>query len=83
MGFPQFPQFEFKIPLPEFIQTNTATNFSNLYKDVVSELTLIERLGGMRDLMAAKFVIDDRHYVLPKTEAPEYRNYASYWKIPM
>lgn len=82
-GFPQFPQFEFKIPLPEFIQTNTATNFSNLYKDVVSELTLIERLGGMRDLMAAKFVIDDRHYVLPKTEAPEYRDYASYWKIPM
>jgi hypothetical protein len=69
-GLPQFPELEFKIPLPEFIQKNTATNFSNLYKDVVSELTSIERLGGMRDLMAAKFVIDDRHYVPPKTEIP-------------
>ena len=82
-GLPQFPEFQFKIPMPEFTKTNTANNFSYLYKDVASELTSIERLGGMRDLMASRFVIDNKHYVPPKTEAPEYRNYSSDWKLPM
>lgn len=82
-GLPQFPEFQFKIPLPEFTKTNTANNFSYLYKDVASELTSIERLGSMRDLMASRFVIDNKHYVRPKTEAPKYRNYSSDWKLPM
>ena len=83
-GLPQFPEFNFKIPLPEFIQNNTSNNFSNLYKDVTNELTSIERLGGMRDLMASGFIFDDKHYhVPPKTEDPKYRKYASDWKLPM
>lgn len=83
-GLPQFPEFNFKIPLPEFIQNNTTNNFSNLYKDVASELTSIERLGGMRDLMASGFIFDDNHYHVPlKTEDPKYRKYASDWKLPM
>ncbi len=82
-GLPQFPEFDFKIPLPKFIANNQSGNFSTLFKDVASELTSTERLGSVRDLMAANFVIDDEHYVPPKTEAPEYRNYASGWKLPM
>lgn len=82
-GLPQFPEFEFKVPLPGFMRTNASTCFSNLYKDIASELTAIERLGGMRDVMASQFKIDDTQYVPPKTEAPEYRKYASDWKLPM
>ncbi|MDP1680628.1 MAG: hypothetical protein Q8L39_02490 [Burkholderiales bacterium] len=83
-GLPQFPEFDFKIPLPEFIQSNASNTFSNLYKDIASELTAIERLGGIRDKMASRFVIDDTHYLPPpKSEAPEFRKYASDWKLPM
>jgi hypothetical protein len=61
-GLPQFPEFDFKIPLPDFIRNNNSCGFSNLYKDIAAELTAVERLGGIRDLMAAQFVIDDRQY---------------------
>lgn len=82
-GLPQFPEFEFKIPLPEFIRSTASHSFSNLYKDIARELTAVERLGGLRNAMASRFVIDYTHYVSPKTEAPEYRKYASDWKLPM
>ncbi len=82
-GLPQFPEFDFKVPLPEFMRRNRSDSFSNIYKDVAAELTSIERLGGIRDLMASRFVIDDKHYVPPKTEAPEFRRYSSDWKLPM
>lgn len=82
-GLPQFPEFEFKIPLPEFIRSTASHSFSNLYKDIARELTAVERLGGLRDAMASRFVIDSTDYVSPKTEAPEYRRHASDWKLPM
>lgn len=80
---PQFPEFEFHIPLPDFIQNSKARSFAHVYKDVARELTAVERLGGVRDLLAAHFVIDDRDYLPPKTEAPQYRRIASDWKLPM
>jgi hypothetical protein len=79
---PQFPEFEFNIPLPNFIQPKD-TSFSTVYKDIAGELTAIERLGGIRDRLAAKFEIDDSEYVAPKTESPQYRWAASDWKRPM
>lgn len=82
-GLPQFPEFNFKIPLPEFITTNSSNSFSNIFKDVTSELVSTERLGGYRDLLASAFVIDEEHYAPPKTESPEFRHVSSDWKIPM
>lgn len=82
-GMPQFPEFDFKVPLPEFITANASNSFSNIFKDVASELVSTERMGGYRDLLASAFVIDDEHYVPPKTEAPEFRHVSSDWKIPM
>jgi hypothetical protein len=82
-GLPLLPEIEFEIRLPEFVQSNTTRSFGNLYKDIASELTAVERLGGVRDLLASRFVIDDREYVHPKTEAPELRRHASDWKLPM
>lgn len=80
---PQFPEFDFKVPLPDFIRNNNSSSFSTIFKYVASELTSIERLGSVRDLMAANFSIHDGRYVPPKTEAPEHRNHTSGWKIPM
>lgn len=54
-----------------------------IYKNIASELTSIERLGGVRSILGAKFNIDDKRYNPPKTEAPEYRNVTSHWKKPM
>ncbi len=82
-GLPQFPEFEFKVPLPDFIRQNKSNGFSNLYKDIATELISVERLGGIRDLMAKRFVIDDTYYLPPKTEAPEFRRYSSDWKLAM
>jgi hypothetical protein len=82
-GLPQFPEFDFKLPLPGFLRTNKASGFSNLYKDIAAELTAVERLGGVRDLMAAQFIIDDSQYTAPKTESPRLRKYSSGWKLPM
>lgn len=82
-GLPQFPELEFKVPLPEFIRVNKSSSFSNLYKNIASELTAVERLGGIRDMMVSKFQIDDQHYVSPKTESPRFRKFASEWKLPM
>jgi hypothetical protein len=82
-GLPQFPEFDFKIPLPDFLRAGKSRSFSNVYKDIAGELTSVERLGGIRDLMASRFVIDDKDYVPPKTEAPQFRRKASDWKIPM
>ena len=82
-GLPQFPEFDFKIPLPEFIRDNESSGFSNLYKDIAAELAAVERLGGARDLMAARFVIDDSQYTPPKAESPELKKYSSEWKLPM
>lgn len=81
-GLPQFPEFDFKIPLPSFLSSNSSS-FSNIYKNVASELTSIERLGGVRDVLGARFNIDTERYRAPKTEAPEYRYVTSHWKKPM
>ena len=82
-GLPPFPDFDFKVPLPEFMRNNKTNGFSNLYKDIAAELISVERLGGIRDMLATQFVIDDTDYVPPKTEAPEFRRYSSDWKLPM
>lgn len=83
VGLPQFAEFEFTIPQPEFFQSNQSRGFSNLYKDIAGELTSVERLGGIKDRMASQFVIDDTYYRPPRTESPKYRRYASWWTLPM
>lgn len=81
-GLPQFPEFDFKIPLPAFLGKKTSS-FSSIYKNITAELTSIERLGGVRDILGSRFNIDDERYSPPKTEAPEYRHVTSHWKRPM
>ena len=80
---PQAPELDAQLPWPDFLRWKRNSGFANVYKDIAQELTSVERLGGLRDLLAARFVIDDKHYVSPKTEDPRLRQVASEWKLPM
>lgn len=82
-GLPSFPEIDFKVPLPEWLQSKRTSSFSAIYKDVTRELTSIERLGGIRDLLASRFNIDPDGYSSKKHEDPKYRYRSSHWKIPM
>jgi hypothetical protein len=85
-GLPIFPALDFKIPLPGFIQNNGSKGFSNLYKDIAKELTSIDRLGSLRDVMSQGFVLDEHYYEYrssPKTEELKFRHHTSDWKLPM
>lgn len=83
-GLPKFPTFNFSVPLPEFISNNRSTSFTNMYKDMTRELTTVERMGGLRDLLASSFQIEEgQYYGGAKTEDPRYRNYSSDWKLKM
>ena len=83
-GLPKFPTFNFRVPLPDFISNNRSSSFANIYKDMTRELTTIERMGGLRDLLASSFRIeDDGYYSGIKTEDPRYRNYSSGRKLKM
>ena len=82
-GVPPLPEKEFAISTPEFLKSNRTKAFSTIFKDITNELTSIERMGGLRDQMAASFKIDDTQYVAPKTEDPRFRKSSSHWKTPM
>lgn len=80
---PQVPEVDAQLPWPDFLRWKRDSGFVNVYKDIVQELTSVERLGGLRDLLAARFEIDEERYVPPKTEDPRFRQAASEWKLPM
>ncbi len=83
VGIPSLPDKDFAISTPEFMKSNRTRAFSSIFKDVTNELTSIERLGGLRNKMMAKFQIDDELYVAPKTEDPRFYRTDSKWKLPM
>lgn len=80
---PQVPDIDIQLPWPDFMRWKKRGGFANVYKDIAHELTSVERLGGLRDLLAARFQIDMEQYVPPKTEDPRFRRFASDWKLPM
>ena len=82
-GIPALPDKEVGISTPKFLRSKEHKAFATVFKDVTNELTSIERLGGVRDLMARSFVIDDEYYLAPKTEDPNFRRVSSGWKLPM
>ena len=82
-GIPPLPDKEFSLSTPEFMKSQRTKAFSTIFKDITNELTSVERLGGVRDLMVSSFNIDDTYYSPPKVEEPRYRRSSSSWKIPM
>jgi hypothetical protein len=80
---PQVPEVDVQLPWPDFFRWRRDSGFTSVYKDIAQELTSVERLGGLRDLLASGFEIDEERYVPPKTEDPKFRRAASDWKLPM
>jgi hypothetical protein len=82
-GIPALPEKEFALSTPNWMKTDATKAYTTVVKDITAELTAVERLGGVRDLMAKSFVIDDRYAVPAKVENPKFRHRASDWKKPM
>lgn len=82
-GIPGVPDREFALSTPGWMKSESTKAYTTVVKDITAELTAVERLGGVRDLMAKSFVIDDRYAVSPKVEDPRYRYSKSEWKKPM
>lgn len=82
-GIPGLPERDFALSTPEFLKSKATKAYATVVKDITAELTAIERLGGVRDLMARSFVIEDKNAVRPKVENPAFRYYSSEWKKPM
>ncbi|GFM50343.1 hypothetical protein PSCICE_16100 [Pseudomonas cichorii] len=83
VGLPRLPDKEFALSTPEFLKSQSTKAFTTVVKDITAELTSMERLGGVRDLMAKSFDIDDERAVRPKVEDPKFRFASSWWKKPM
>ncbi|BFT65112.1 hypothetical protein [Pseudomonas moorei] len=83
VGLPGLPDKEFALSTPEFMKSQSTKAFTTVVKDITAELTSMERLGGVRDLMAKSFVINDERAVRPKVEDPKFRFASSWWKKPM
>ncbi|WP_257111845.1 hypothetical protein [Pseudomonas ficuserectae] len=82
-GIPGLPDREFALSTPEFMKSQSTKAFTTVVKDITAELTSMERLGGVRDLMAKSFVIDEEKFGSPKVQNPRYRYATSDWQKPM
>ena len=68
---------------PEFIKSESTKAFTTVGKDITKELTAMERLGGVRDLMARCFKIEGEDFGGPKVQEPKFRWVKSGWQMPM
>lgn len=82
-GIPAFPDREFALSTPEFMKSQATKAFTTVVKDITAELTSMERLGGVRDLMANSFVINDEKFSRPKVQNPRFLYTTSEWQKPM
>jgi len=48
---------------PNWVKSESTRAYTTVLKDITAELTARELLGGVRDLMAKSFVIDNRYAV--------------------
>ena len=64
---------DFALSTPEFMTSESTEAFTVVVKDITKELTAMERLGGMRDLMAKSFRIEGEDHGGPKVQEPRFR----------
>ncbi|KIF55719.1 hypothetical protein [Pseudomonas fluorescens] len=77
------PDRDFALSTPEFMKSESTKAFTTVVKDITKELTSMERLGGVRDLMAKSFRIDGEDPGGPKVQEPRFRYVTSGWQKPM
>jgi hypothetical protein len=85
-GLPILPDLPLRVAIPEILKSPTSRSFGSFYKHISKELTTVERMGGLRDILGRRFVFEegwDERFVPSKTEDPRYRYVKSHWKEPM
>ena len=84
-SLPAIPEWDLKIPLPEFLRDMRKHNgFNAIYRNISHDLSSVWALGEARDILGARVVIDEKARAYnPKSEAPEHRNAHAPFKSPM
>lgn len=84
-GAMKLPKINTKIESLEFLKhLKPQKAFKGVFKNVVEELTSIEKLGRYFDLMTSAVDVSPEPYKFrAKTEDEKYKNYTSWFKIPM
>lgn len=77
------PDRDFALSTPEFMKSGSTKAFTTVVKDITQELTSMERLGGVRDLMARSFKIEGEDWCGPKVQEPRFRYVNAGWQKPM
>ena len=77
------PDRDFALSTPEFMKSESTKAFTTVVKDITKELTAMERLGGVRDLMARCFKTEGEDFGGPKVQEPKFRWVKSGWQMPM
>lgn len=82
---PNIPEFDFHIPQLESIKSILPLKgFRGVYRNVISDLTQVSRLGEYYNIAASRVTLDkEAGAFFEKTEDIRYRKYRSGWKIPM
>ncbi|TDF41318.1 hypothetical protein EYS14_00185 [Alteromonadaceae bacterium M269] len=82
---PKAPVFNnFTIPRPDFMKSSLNKSFTHTFKNIASELTTTERLGGFKDYLTSAVKLDKYHTSSRfKVEEPKYQRLSSNWKRPM
>ncbi|MFN8929577.1 MAG: hypothetical protein ACK5WQ_04325, partial [Alphaproteobacteria bacterium] len=83
-GWPQLPEYEGSIKIPDFLQLKNKTGLAVLYSDIINDLSKVWALSDARDILGSKVQIDDtKPTYTPRTEEPQYRRSHSKFKSPM
>lgn len=83
-GWPQLPEFDGSIKLPDFLQIKDRTGLAVIYSDITNDLSKVWALSEARDILGRNVQIDDsKPSYTPRTEDPQYRHSHSKWKSPM
>ncbi|MFN7610064.1 MAG: hypothetical protein ACK5QX_03880, partial [bacterium] len=58
-GWPQLPEYEGSIKIPDFLQLKNKTGLAVLYSDIINDLSKVWALSDARDILGSKVQIDD------------------------
>jgi hypothetical protein len=83
-GWPKLPEIKARVPIPDFLQKAlTQKGLVQVYRNIVSDLPAVWRLGDTRKKLAASVRTSEERVFTARVEDPEYRRAHSSWKSPM
>jgi hypothetical protein len=83
-GWPKLPEIKTRVPIPDFLQKAlTQKGLVQVYRNIVSDLPAIWRLGDTRKRLAASVRMSEERVFAARVEDPKFRRAHSRWKSPM